>query len=66
MTREQWTSFEPHLDEIFADPIVVAVMRRDGLTERDLRDSLSRARFTSVPPRHGHGSLPAVVSAWSF
>jgi hypothetical protein len=66
MTKENWTSFEPHLDEMFADPIVTAVMRRDGLTERDMRDTLSRARRSTSLPRHGHGSLPLVVSAWSF
>jgi hypothetical protein len=66
MTKENWTSFEPHLDEMFADPIVTAVMRRDGLTERDLREFLSRVRRFTPLPRHGHGSLPAVASACSF
>lgn len=28
---------EPTLDEMLADPIVQALMRRDGVTERDLR-----------------------------
>ncbi len=66
MTKNNWTSFEPHLDEMFSDPIVTAVMRRDGLTERDLREALTSARRSTALPRHGHGSLPAVVSAGSF
>ncbi len=66
MTNDHWTRCEPHLDDMFADPIVAAIMRRDGLTEHDLREALSHVRRTTAMPRHGQGSLPAVVSAWSF
>ena len=35
---------EPALDDVFADPIVQAVMRVDGLAEADLRRTLCEAR----------------------
>lgn len=35
---------EPALDEVMADPIVRLVMRRDGLTENDVRGVLRTAR----------------------
>jgi hypothetical protein len=66
MTNDQWTRWEPRLDDMFADPIVTAIMRRDGLSEQDMREALKRARRSTALPRHGKGSLPAVVSAWSF
>lgn len=35
---------EPALEDLIADPIVQAVMRRDGLVEADLRLSVSHAK----------------------
>lgn len=57
---------EPGLDEIFGDPIVVALMCRDGVTERHVRDLVLRARGRRSPARHGHGSLPAFVPTSSY
>ena len=55
---------EPSLDEILRDPIVTALMRCDGVTERHVREVVRRARRTYA--RHGPGSLPAYVSTSSF
>ena len=41
-------SGEPTLEDVFADPIIQAVMRVDGLAEADLRRTLCEARG-----RHG-------------
>jgi hypothetical protein len=41
MTRRHHAP-EPKLDDVLADPIVRLLMRRDGVTERDLR-TLCRA-----------------------
>jgi len=57
---------EPCLDEILRDPIVTAMMRRDGVTELYVRDIVQRAQRQRSPARHGHGSLPAYVSTSSF
>jgi hypothetical protein len=35
---------EPSLDELFAEPIVRAVMRRDGVEEHDMRGAIERLR----------------------
>ena len=57
---------EPGLDEILGDPIVVALMRRDGVTERHVREVVMRARGRRSPARFGHGALPSPVSTSSF
>ena len=57
---------EPALDEILGDPIVVALMRRDGITERHVREVVRRACRHRSPARHGHGALPASVPTSSF
>lgn len=57
---------EPGLDEILADPIVAALMRRDGITERHVREVVQRARGRRSPARFGHGALPASVPTSSF
>lgn len=35
---------EPSLDELFSDPIVRLVMKRDGVEERDMRGVLDTIR----------------------
>ena len=35
---------EPAIDDMLADPIVHAVMRRDGIGEGEVRAALARAR----------------------
>jgi hypothetical protein len=35
---------EPHLDDVFRDPIVHLVMRRDGVTLEQLRAVVAQAR----------------------
>ena len=35
---------EPALEDVFADPIVQAIMRVDGLVEADLRTALTQAK----------------------
>jgi hypothetical protein len=57
---------EPGLDEILGDPIVVALMHRDGVTERHVREVVMRARGRRGPARFGHGALPAPVPTSSF
>lgn len=57
---------EPCLDEVLRDPIVAALMRRDGITERHVREIVQRALRQPAPARHGPGSLPAYVSTSSF
>ncbi len=35
---------EPTLDELFGDPIVHLMMKRDGVEERDMRGTLERIK----------------------
>ena len=35
---------EPAIDEMLADPIVLAVMRRDRIGEQDVRRAMAQAR----------------------
>ncbi|MBC6439085.1 MAG: hypothetical protein GDA49_01440 [Rhodospirillales bacterium] len=64
MKAMSWSGIEPRLDDMLTDPIVVAVMRRDGLTERNVRDALQR--FVSPAPAFDPTSLPATVPTSSF
>ncbi|MBT7647958.1 MAG: hypothetical protein HN768_12990 [Rhodospirillaceae bacterium] len=66
LNEATWTDVEPVLDDMLTDPIVVAVMHRDGLTESHVRDVLDRVLRPATPPRYGPGSLPATVPASSF
>jgi len=54
---------EPALDEMLGDPIVMALMRRDGVTERHVRDLVARARGrrSHSRPRPGAGAVPAAA-----
>ena len=44
--RGKWSEagIEPRLDEVLADPLVRAVMRRDGVTSEELRNILEALR----------------------
>lgn len=45
MTRRQtWEWGEPTLEDLLSDPIVEAVLRRDGLTRRDVWRAVALAR----------------------
>lgn len=53
----------PALDEILADPIIRAVMDRDGVTERQVFDAVAKARegiannvIAGRAPKHQHHS----------
>ena len=35
---------EPSLDEMFAEPIVRLIMKRDGVEDKDLRSQIDRVR----------------------
>jgi len=56
---------EPALDDMLEDPIVVALMSRDGITEHDLRRLIARSR-RKAPARFAPGSLPVPVSTSSY
>ena len=44
---------EPSLDEVFADPVVQAVMRRDRVSREALCRVIQAARLTlGLPPHH--------------
>lgn len=44
MNKYKTAGVEPHLDELFQDPIVRLVMRRDSLTEREVRTFIDGAK----------------------
>lgn len=35
---------EPSLDEVFADPMIRLIMKRDGIEEREMRGTIDRMR----------------------
>lgn len=45
-SRDPWAKagIEPRLEEVLADPVVHLVMRRDRVSERELRAVIERAR----------------------
>mgnify|MGYP006928307716 CR=1 FL=1 len=53
---------EPALDDILGDPIVVALMCRDGVSAHHVRDVVHSARGRRATPR----PLPAAVATSSF
>ena len=42
--RQAWEWGEPTLEDLLSDPIVEAVLRRDGLTRRDVWRAVAQAR----------------------
>lgn len=54
MGRDSWASGgnEPSLDELFAEPIVQLLMKRDGVHAREMQHQLHRvAHRTTTTPR---------------
>ena len=52
MSEWRWSGIEPRLDEMLRDPIVRALMLRDGITDREVRTVVAdaaRARGVSRP-----------------
>ena len=49
-----WITGEPRLSDLLADPLVHAVLRRDGLSLRDLRHAIAqgRSRLASSAQQH--------------
>jgi hypothetical protein len=47
-----WHGIEPRVDEMLADPIVLALMRSDGVTSDDAR-ALMRGVTIMATPREG-------------
>ena len=49
---QDWIVGEPSLAEVLGDPLVHAVLRRDGLTQRDLQQAiaLGKRRLTAGAP----------------
>ena len=43
--------FEPSIDEMMSDPLVQAIMRRDGLSVEQVRGVVERARSARHPNR---------------
>ena len=49
---------EPKLDEVLADPVVRAVMERDGVDAEEIRDLVAHLRATRRPARFTPGCRP--------
>ena len=49
--RHAWTEGEPDLADLLSDPIVDALLRRDGLTRRDVWHAVDLARRRLEPER---------------
>jgi len=45
MSRYASGGIEPSLEEMLGDPVVQAVMERDGVTDERIRETLSRIRL---------------------
>ena len=50
MGRDAWISgsYEPSLDELFAEPIVQLLMKRDGVHPREMQYQLRRVAHRSM------------------
>jgi hypothetical protein len=51
--KYSWITGEPDLHDMLHDDVVMAVMRRDGVSRQDLHDLLGRVRSRL---NHGHGT----------
>ena len=61
MSRYARGGSEPSLDEMLGDPVVRAVMARDGVTDERVRDALAQARsrpITETQPETVRGAEP--------
>jgi len=64
MKKLTWSGVEPALDDLLSDPIVIAMMRRDGLDAHQFRDLLEGTRRPA--PVFDPATLPATVPTSSF
>lgn len=51
--KDRWRYGEPRLSDVLGDPVVQAVMRRDGVSADELSDLLEVVRAALVGPRVG-------------
>ena len=49
----QWIHGEPSLDEVLNDPVIRALMRRDGVEVESLRVLIRGLRRSVAPPARG-------------
>ena len=49
----QWIHGEPSLDEVLNDPVIRALMRRDGVEVETLRVLIRGVRRLAAPPARG-------------
>ena len=54
MGRDAWASgsHEPSLDELFAEPIVQLLMKRDGIHPLEMQHQLQRIAHRNAASRH--------------
>jgi len=58
-----WILGEPSVQEIMVDPVIHAVLRRDGLGLNDLQRAIARGRSRLAPVNTAVGPLPASDAA---
>ncbi|WP_299620500.1 hypothetical protein [Pelagibius sp.] len=53
-----WIYGEPAIDDLLQDPVVQSVLRRDGLSEDDVRSAIGRgrARLRPLPRRESRAA----------
>lgn len=53
-----WLYGEPAIDDLLQDPVVQSVLRRDSLSEDDVRRAIGRgrARLRPLPPRESRAA----------
>jgi len=53
-----WIVGEPSLQDVLGDPVVHAVLRRDGLSTQDLMRAIVRGRSCLSPARPASNAVP--------
>lgn len=56
--RCRWTRGEPNLEEMLGDDVILAVMRRDGVSAEDLDGLIRRVQHRLQRPPSPHAELP--------
>jgi hypothetical protein len=56
-----WFDGEPTLDELLSDPVIVALMERDGIGANDMRELLAAIEKARHNPRTPRSEKPAAV-----
>lgn len=57
--HKAWIVGEPSLQDLLADPLVHAVLRRDGLSLQDLRRAIALGRRRLAPAARHHSASDA-------